>query len=76
MGWSSGSEVFDGICLRIRARVPERDRVVVVKSIVRALQDHDWDCIEDAMRPEWPEVAEALQGMYPDDFREEAPSDD
>lgn len=47
MGWSGGTEVGESIWHGIKAYIPEDKKKEVANVIIDALEDMDWDCLEE-----------------------------
>jgi hypothetical protein len=67
MGFAHGTRLFEGQWRMMRSMFPTHEkRVAACKALIDSLEDVDWDCSEDAIRDEWPEVKAALRELHPD----------
>ena len=75
MGFCSGTDIFDPVIKVIiestNADISPTSKVVVVKSLINALEDHDWDCQDDSTYYNHPIVKQAMRELHPDWFRNE-----
>ena len=62
MGWCSGSNVYEPIERAILKEEYLEDvvKVRLLKSVISALQNNDWDCEMDSFNPTNPIVVEAF----------------
>ena len=65
MGWCNGTEIFDTIADVILSD-KKIDKKETLKIIITALQDADWDCIEESRYIDHPLVKESLVEIDPD----------
>lgn len=65
MGWCSGTEVFDAIAEALLSDKP-LDKKEVLKTVILALWDRDWDCETDSRFFKHPLVRESLIELDPD----------
>lgn len=68
MGWCSGTVVFDAVMDAVLK--PETDRAVMLRTLIDALEDMDWDCQQDSEYWEHPIVRQVMQEKHPDWFRD------
>lgn len=65
MGWCSGTEIFDKVVKAILE--PKKiDKKEVIKEIITAFEDRDWDCQADSEYINHPLVKEAFIELDPD----------
>lgn len=67
MGWATGTDVFLDIYRNIRKYIPEKNRIQVVKEIMEALMNADWDCLND-VEGEWPEVDAVIAEIWAEEY--------
>lgn len=73
MGWCSGTDVFDGVLehfLTKKGVKKEPDVESVIKGLIQALWDHDWDCEQDSAYWEHPLVQKVFRKLDPRMFEE------
>ena len=70
MGFASGVYIFDNIAEAILSDKPI-DKRRILKSVIGALEDADWDTHADSGFYENPLVREVLKEMHPDWFEDD-----
>lgn len=70
MGWCSGTEIFDMVCSVLLDKT-ERSKKEILKSLIEALDNRDWDCHGDSAYWDHPLVQEIFKEMYPEWFEKE-----
>ncbi len=70
MGWSSGTEVFDAVCSKLLDK-KKIDPEEVLRSLVKALEDRDWDCHSESSYFNHPVVRKIFEEEYPDWYKED-----
>lgn len=71
MGWCSGTGVFDPVVKTvIEETFDERVKRAVLKSLIEALQNHDWDCESDSEYYDHPLIQSLFRELNPDWFDE------
>lgn len=70
MGWCDGTIVFDTVC-EVLLDDELIDKKEIIKSLVVALDDMDWDCHSESDYWEHPVVIEAMKELHPEWFDEE-----
>ena len=68
MGWCSGTEVFDPIAKALLGSIEGKpiDVERVLKTVIGALEDGDWDCQEDSAYWDHPLVKKIMKELHPD----------
>ena len=75
MGFCSGTEIFDPVAKYvIESGMPEPYRHELLKVLVSALEDHDWDCQQDSSYYDFPLIERVMLELHPDWF--EGPDDE
>ena len=65
MGWCSGTRIFDdvvGVLLDDKKKTVNKKEVIT--TLVRALEDHDWDCQYDSEYIDDPMVQEVFKELH------------
>jgi hypothetical protein len=76
MGWCSGTEIFDPVAKYIiNSEMPAQSKRDLLKVLINALEDHDWDCQQDSGYYNFPIVERAFLELHPD-WREEGADDE
>lgn len=72
MGWCSGTDVFDPVVKTILQQdASEEQKIDVIKSLILALQESDWDCESDSDYWKDPLVRKAFKETCPNwDWKE------
>jgi len=70
MGWCSATVIFDQIAEVVLNDKPINKRAVL-KTVIRALEDGDWDCQSDSAYREHPLVRELMQEIHPHWFEDD-----
>jgi hypothetical protein len=60
MGWCSATLIFDNVCDGLLADKPA-DKKAVIKALVVAPEDGDWDCQQDSAYWDHPLVREVMR---------------
>lgn len=72
MGWCSATEIFDKVLAEIiDTDLPEENQERVVRVLIDALEEGDWDCQQDSSYYDHPFVREIFEDLHPDWFRDE-----
>lgn len=71
MGWCSGTDLFDEAIYCILNK-DNLDKKELVKKLIEAFQDKDWDCEGDSGYYDHPIVNAAFKEMFPEWFMEDA----
>lgn len=71
MGWCSGTRVFDAVAKALLSENEELDKKQVLKYVILALQDADWDCEQDSDYWDHPLVREVFMELEPEWFEDE-----
>ena len=70
MGWCSGTKLFDDLC-SVFFDPKLTDFGVILKRIIVAFEDMDWDCHQDSDYWDTPVVQKAMRELHPDWFEED-----
>ncbi len=73
MGFCSGTQIFDDVADEIidQRWIPEAYQRSLIRALVRALQDHDWDCEGHSRYYDHPIMQSVLRELNPDWFEDE-----
>ena len=71
MGWCSATSIFDSVCEGLLDDKP-KDTKEVIRELVVALEDGDWDCQQDSAFWDHPMVQEVMKELHPRWFEDEA----
>jgi hypothetical protein len=72
MGWCSGTDIFDAVAADvIDSELPEAAQERIIKTLINAMEDHDWDCQGDSDYYEHPLVQRVVKELHPDWFEDE-----
>lgn len=74
MGWCSGTQVFDDIMYIVLNPRDDEDTISkakVVRAVIDALWEHDWDCEEESDWWKHPIVQTAARELDPRRFEDE-----
>lgn len=72
MGWCSGTEIFDKVLKEvINTDLPAENKDRIVRVLIDALEDGDWDCQADSRYYKHPIVQHAMRDLHPDWFTDE-----
>jgi hypothetical protein len=72
MGWGSGVDVFDAIVPAILDKpMNVDDKKALIKAVILALQERDWDTESDSEYWKHPLVREVFMDLHPDWFDDE-----
>ena len=66
MGWCSGTVIFDGVLDEVLKKDGKPDVEAVVRTLVAALEDGDWDCQQDSEYWSHPIVRKVMKDLHPD----------
>lgn len=68
MGWCSGTEIFDKVAEYVLGctAVSEAERTNIIRVLIDALEDHDWDCQDDSDLMNDPIVKEVMRELHPE----------
>lgn len=73
MGWSGGTEVFDGVVgVLLNEPIPDESKLGIMNALVRALNDQDWDTHNESLYWETDLVEELFRELYPELFEDPA----
>ena len=64
MGWCSGTVVFDLVAKAILEDKP-LDKKAVLRAVIDALEDSDWDCQQVSSYWDHPLVREVMREIHP-----------
>ena len=67
MGWSSGVDICVEIWASIRNDVDYHNRSEVLSKIIKIMEKHDCDNMDEILSEKWPEVKDALKIARNDD---------
>ena len=70
MGWCSATSIFDSVCEGLLSEEP-KSKKEVLKELIVALEDADWDCQPDSEFWNHPMVQEVMHKLHPDWFDDE-----
>ena len=70
MGWCSGTYLFDMMC-KIFFEPKNTDFNEMLKMLINAFEDMDWDCQQDSAYWDYPVVQKAFRELHPDWFEED-----
>jgi hypothetical protein len=76
MGWASGVDICVEIWSAIRNDVDYHNRSEVLSKIIRVVENHDCDNMDEILSEKWPEVKEALELARSDDSDEDGKYND
>jgi len=49
MGWGSGTPIFDDVAkVVMKRKITQSDKKIILKTLVNAMRDQDWDCEGDS----------------------------
>lgn len=65
MGWCSGTELFDKCVKAVLGETPV-DKKQLVKDLIDAFEDMDWDCQSESDYIDHPIVNAAMRELHPD----------
>ena len=70
MGWCSGTYVFDAV---LSALVDDKkvDVETIIKILIEALEDNDWDCQSDSDYWDHPIVNKIFKELHPSWFEDD-----
>lgn len=73
MGFCSGTDIFDPIVKIILdcQETSATDKQRILRALIQALWDHDWDCEEDSRYYRHPFVLPLFRELRPDWFEDE-----
>ena len=68
MGWCSGTDIFDSVCEELLSmeEISEDAKKRLLKSLVKSLEWHDWDCHYDSNFAANKIVQIVLAELHPD----------
>lgn len=67
MGFGSGVQIFDDVMKVIFENdLPESKEKEIIKGLITALEDHDWDTQRDSEYYDYPQVQEAFMELHPE----------
>lgn len=64
MGWCSGTRIFDAVAKEVLSDAP-MDKKAVLRAVIVALEDDDWDCQSDSRYFDDPTVREVMKETHP-----------
>lgn len=75
MGFCSGTDIFDPVA-KVVLETPDTfllpaTKRVILKALIDALEDHDWDCESDSQYWNHPMVREVFMEMHPGWFEDD-----
>ena len=66
MGWCSGTLIFDRVAdFVLDTDKPDDEKYRVLKALVEALEDQDWDCQSDSIYYVHPIVQQIFKSLHP-----------
>jgi organic radical activating enzyme len=65
MGWCSGTDIFDSVAEILLTGGDPLNRKKILKVLMEALEDQDWDCHYDSKFISNPVVREILAELHP-----------
>lgn len=66
MGWCSGTDIFDAVMEELEiGTLSDVDKLRILKALIKALGDKDWDCESDSYFYNYPLVKKAFKQVYP-----------
>lgn len=71
MGWGSATQIFDSVAAALLDEESKHDVHSVLKELVIALEDSDWDCQYDSDYYNHPIVKSIMKELHPRWFEEE-----
>jgi hypothetical protein len=71
MGWCSGTPIFDAVASALLDDKPT-DKKALLRTVIEAMEDQDWDCQEDSAYWDHPLVREAMKELHPSWFNDES----
>lgn len=72
MGWCSGTDIFDAVAKLILSKDEvSEEEIQVLKTLVDALEDGDWDCQGDSDFYEHPIVQRIMRELHPDWYEDD-----
>lgn len=71
MGWCSATQIFDSVAAALLDEESKNDVHSVLKELVIALEDNDWDCQCDSDYYEHPVVQSIMKELHQRWFEEE-----
>jgi hypothetical protein len=66
MGWASGTDVFDAVAGEILGETGAVSRTRVIRALVEALEDNDWDTQNESEFYDHPIVRRVMRELHPD----------
>jgi hypothetical protein len=70
MGWCSATVIFDQIAKVVLSDQPI-DKRAVLKTVIKAFEDGDWDCQQDSDYWDDPIVQSVMRELHPHWFEEQ-----
>jgi hypothetical protein len=70
MGWCSATVIFDQIAKIVLSDQPI-DKKAVLKTVIKALEDGDWDCQQDSDYWDDPIVQSVMRELHPRWFEDQ-----
>jgi hypothetical protein len=71
MGWCSATSIFDSVCEGLLSDQP-KSKKEVLKELIVALEDGDWDCQTESEFYDNPLVQEVMRELHPHWFDDDA----
>ena len=68
MGWCGGTEIFDTVVGDV---LEEKSKEEIIKNLLNALTDNDWDTVDESFYFNDPIVLEVIKETFPHWFEEE-----
>lgn len=68
MGFCSGTQIFDPVVEYVlkKAQIPKGEQFAIIKTLVEALEDHDWDCQQDSAYWDHPAIQAVMKDIHPE----------
>ena len=71
MGWGSGTSIFDDMVhIIINCSFNDNTKKHLIRHLILALENNDWDCHGDSEYWDDPIVQEVMNDLHPDFFEE------
>jgi hypothetical protein len=71
MGWCSGTYIFDSVASIILDEGKEFSKKEILKELINALEERDWDCERESAYFDHPLVQEIFKELKPYLFEED-----
>lgn len=71
MGWCSATTIFDMVVEPLLKSLDENVKIEVIESLVKELENNDWDCQMESAYWDHPIVQKVFKKLHPKWFDEE-----